>query len=178
MAHIGECLGCLASLSKVHNQLHGQVTRQCYIHARKSKVGKPWTMKMTDSSGDALYNKVQNQQWPCRNTELVDINPASFFHHSDPRTRGTQRLHQEQAQHHILFHSLFPPTVSETEWNLLPMPLFGPCSQVIPLFQSRLGRSLHNRLPVPTSRWISRKSCPYSFNCRLPFLFIIVYYCL
>ena len=84
MAHIGECLGCLASLSQVHDQLHGQVTRQCYIHARKSKVGKPWTMKMTDSSGDALYNKVQNQQWPCRNTELVlvDINPASFFHHS------------------------------------------------------------------------------------------------
>ena len=41
MAHIGECRGCLVSLSKVHDQLHGQVTRQCYSHARKSKVGKP-----------------------------------------------------------------------------------------------------------------------------------------
>ena len=30
-------------------------------------------------------------------------NPGSFFRHSDPRTRGAQRLHQEEAQHPCLF---------------------------------------------------------------------------
>ena len=52
------------------------------------------------------------------NKGLVDINPASFFHHSGPRTRGAQKRHEEQAQHHVFFHSLFPRTVSEC--NLLP----------------------------------------------------------
>ena len=33
------------------------------------------------------------------------IKPASFFKHSDPRTRRAQKLHQEHTQHHVLFHS-------------------------------------------------------------------------
>ena len=45
------------------------------------------------------------------------IKPASFFRHSDPRTRGAQQLRQEQTQHHVLFHSFFPRTVFE--WTLL-----------------------------------------------------------
>ena len=44
-------------------QLQAQITRQCYIHARKSEVVKSWlTTKTTDSPKDAL----QNQQWPSR----------------------------------------------------------------------------------------------------------------
>ena len=77
-AHIGVCLGCLVSKqaqshpftgkstmtsSQVnHQQLHGPVTRQCYINNQKSAVVKPWTTKMTGSPGDAL----PNQQWPRR----------------------------------------------------------------------------------------------------------------
>ena len=42
------------------------------------------------------------------NNNLEDINPESFFRHSDPRTRGSQRLYQEQTQHPVLFHSFSP----------------------------------------------------------------------
>ena len=52
------------------------------------------------------------------NNGLADINPENFFRHADSRTRGSQRLYQEQTQHPVLFHSFFPRTVSE--WNLLP----------------------------------------------------------
>ena len=61
------------------------------------------------------------------------MNPVSFFHHSNPKTRGAQRLHQEQAQHPVLFDSVLPHTVSEL--NLLPMAisyLFSPFTQVLP----------------------------------------------
>ena len=37
------------------------------------------------------------------NRDLVDTNPASFFHYSDLRTRGAQRLHQEQIQHPAIY---------------------------------------------------------------------------
>ena len=40
--------------------------------------------------------------------KITDINPESFFRHSDPRTRGSQRLYQEQTQHPVLFHSFSP----------------------------------------------------------------------
>ena len=49
---------------------------------------------------------------------VADINPENFFKHADSRTRGSQRLYQEQTQHPVLFHSFFPRTVFE--WNLLP----------------------------------------------------------
>ena len=35
-----------------------------------------------------------------------------FFSAIDPRTRETQRLQQEQTQHHVLFHSFCPPMLS------------------------------------------------------------------
>ena len=78
-------------------QIHRQITRHCYIHARKSEADKSRTSKKTDPPGDAQKKKINNG--------LVDISVASFFRHSDPRE--TQRLHQEQAQHPVLFHSFF-----------------------------------------------------------------------
>ena len=81
------------------------------------------------------------------NNGLVDINPESFFRHADPRTRGSQRLYQEQTQRPVLFHSFFPRTVSE--WNLLPTAISSAPS--LESFQSRLGCSPHNLRPVPTS---------------------------
>ena len=48
---------------------------------------------------------------------LVDINPESFFRHSDPRNRRS-RLYQELTQHSVLFHCFFPRPVFK--WNLLP----------------------------------------------------------
>ena len=50
----------------------------------------------------SLNNKDDRFAWGMLykiNNDLVDINPESFFHHSDPRTRGAKRLHQEQTQH-------------------------------------------------------------------------------
>ena len=75
---------------------------------------------------------------------LVDINPGNVFHHADRRTRGAQRLHQEQIQHPALFHSFFPRRVSE--WNHLPNSISSAPS--LESFQSRLGRSLHKLQPV------------------------------
>ena len=86
------------------------------------------------------------------NNSLVDINPESFFRHSDPRTRGSQRLCQEQTQHPVFFHSFFPHTVSE--WNLLPTSTSSAPS--LESFQSRLSCSTHNLQPAPTSPWTSR----------------------
>ena len=86
------------------------------------------------------------------NNDLVDINPESFFHHSDPRTRGAKRLHQEQTQHHVLFHSLCPSTVSE--WSLLPKDIYSAPSHKS--VQSRLEHRLYNLQPVPLFRWIPR----------------------
>ena len=88
------------------------------------------------------------------NNGLVDINTESFFHHSDPRTRGAQRLHQEQTQYHVLFHSLYPRTVSK--WDLLPTAISSAPS--LKSVQRRLEYRLYNLQPVPTSRWIPR-SC-------------------
>ena len=80
--------------------------------------------------------------------------PYPYFCHSDPRTRGAQRLHQEQTQHYDLFHS-FPCTVSD--WNLLPTAVSSAPS--LQSFLSRLGRSLHNLQPAPTLPWTPGRSC-------------------
>ena len=54
---------CNRNVSNVcDQQLHGQITRHCYIHAQILPVGKSWTLKMTYPPGNAL----QNQQPPCR----------------------------------------------------------------------------------------------------------------
>ena len=50
--------------------------------------------------------------------ELVDLNPSNYLRHSDPRTRGAQRLYQERAEHPVLYNSFFPRT--SREWNQLP----------------------------------------------------------
>ena len=64
------------------------------------------------------------------NNGLVDIDPESFFRHSDPRARGSQRLYQQQTQHHILFHSFFPHSL-----RMEPPPyiyFFSPFTRVLP----------------------------------------------
>ena len=101
------------------------------------------------------------------NNSLVDINPAGFFHHSDPWTRGAERLHQKQTQHYFLFHSFFPHTVSK--WNLLPTTISSTPS--LESFQSWQGCCLYNLQPVPTSQWISRS---YIFNIRLAVLVTVL----
>ena len=75
------------------------------------------------------------------NKGLVDINPASFFHYSDPRTRVAQRMHQGHIPHLAPFHSF----VGITSQNLSPQLLrWSPsrvdytavsaiCSQYLPL---------------------------------------------
>ena len=108
----------------------------------------------TDRSPGCVTSMLENLKWTILehrrrqihlgmlykiNKGLVDIEPASCFHHADRRTRGAQRLHQEQIQHPALFHSFFPSTVSE--WNHLPTSISSAPS--LESFQSRLGRSLH-----------------------------------
>ena len=83
--------------------------RHPYIHAQKVKANKSKKRRQQNCLG-MLY-KINNS------LVLVDINPASFFTHCDPTTRGAQRLHQEQARHLVLFHSFFFHATSE--WNTL-----------------------------------------------------------
>ena len=65
---------------------------------------------------------------------LVDINPADYMRHADPRTRGSQRLYRERADHPALFHSFFPKTLSV--WNALPeMATLAPTLEI---FKARL----------------------------------------
>ena len=68
--------------------------------------------------------------WSIKSTTSLFSNPTSFFHHSDPRTRGTQRLHQEQTLHPDLFHSFFPCNL-----RMEPPPylyFFSPLTRVLP----------------------------------------------
>ena len=109
----------------------------------------------TSMLGNLKWSSLEQQRRQARlgvffeiNNGLVDINPACFFHHSGPRTRGAPKLHQERTQHHVFFHSFFPPTVSE--WNLFSTAISSVPS--LDAFLSRLGCSLHNLQPVPTSQ--------------------------
>ena len=109
----------------------------------------------TSMLGNLKWSSLEQQRRQARlgvffeiNNGLVDINPACFFHHSGPRTRGAPKLHQERTQHHVFFHSFFPPTVSE--WNLFYTAISSVPS--LDAFLSRLGCSLHNLQPVPTSQ--------------------------
>ena len=154
MPNTGVCLGCLGSprakgyptagkssrpRSQVRDQqLHGQITRHCYIHARNLK----WT------SLEHRRRQIRLVMLCKINKGLVDISPASFLRHSDPRTRGTQRLHQEQTQHPVLSRAFFSRTVSE--WSRFPASISTASS--LESFQNRLGRSPHNVQPVPISR--------------------------
>ena len=121
------------------------------------------TNNYTDRSPDIVTSMLENLKWTslehrrrqirlvmlCKiNKGLVDISPASFLRHSDPRTRGTQRLHQEQTQHPVLSRAFFSRTVSE--WNRFPASISAASS--LESFQNRLGRSPHNLQPVPISR--------------------------
>jgi hypothetical protein len=49
---------------------------------------------------------------------MLGLDPINFYKHSDPRTRGPQRIYQEQNYHPSLFHAFFPRTIPE--WNKLP----------------------------------------------------------
>ena len=86
------------------------------------------------------------------NNGLVDINPASFFRHPNPRTTGRQRLYQEQTN---TLTSFIPSSPTESVKGTSFLPLF---LQPLESFLGRLGRSLHNLQPAPTSPSTSR-SC-------------------
>ena len=77
----------------------------------------------TDRSPGSVTSMLENLNWTSLehqrrqvhlgilykiNKGLVDIDTASVFHHSDPRTRGAQCLHHGQIQHPALFHSPQP----------------------------------------------------------------------
>ena len=95
------------------------------------------------------------------NKGLVNINPASFFLHFDPRTRGTQRLYQEETQHPVLFHSFFPRTVYK--WNLFPTSISSAPS--LESFQSRLVRSPHLSMNIKIMYIVFTTSAPvFCFN--------------
>ena len=88
------------------------------------------------------------------NNDLVDINLANIFHHSDPRTRGTQRLHQEQTQHYVLFCSF---RRTDSEWNLLSMAVSSAPSPES--LQSQLAQSLHNFTVLITAKVLTMTTC-------------------
>ena len=95
----------------------------------------------------------------------ADINSASVFQHSDPGTGEAQRLHQEQAQHHVFFHSLFLHSL----W-MEPPPhsyLFSPFTPVLP-------QSARPQSSEPSSS--PYLSMNIKSSCRLAVLFL-VYYC-
>ena len=86
----------------------------------------------------ALY-KIQNG--------LVDLQPTKFFQPSDSRTRGANRLRQENVSHPALFHSFFPRTISE--WNRLPTTTTSAPS--LEAFRHRLCCSHHDLQPPPAT---------------------------
>ena len=171
--HIGVCLCCLGCprakghptavrsstpSSQVRNQqLHGQITRYCYIQARKSEEDESWTPKTTDPPKNAL----QNQQRPCRHQPGKLLPPLRPWHQRSTKT--ATRTDPAPCPLSVLF----PRTVSE--WN----PLLTSISSAPSLesFQSRRGRSLHNLQPVPTSPLTSRSCIEF---LRQQHLFFIV----
>jgi len=114
-------------------------------------------LSVTSMLGNLKWSSLEQWKWQTCLGMLykININPASFFHLSDSKTRGAQRLHQEHAQHLVLFHSFFLHTVSEQ--NLLTTAISSAPS--LKSFPTWLGCNLHNLQPVPTSRWTSRRSC-------------------
>ena len=106
------------------------------------------------------WTSLEQWRWQTRlgllykiNNILVDVNTECFFHHSDPKTKGAQSLHQEQTQHPVLFHSF---TGAVSDWSLLPMAISSAPS--LKSFQSWKDHSLHNLQQVPTSPW-TLQSC-------------------
>ena len=49
---------------------------------------------------------------------LVDLQPSTFYRHSDSRTRGGNKIYQEHAAHRTTHNAFFARTISE--WNKLP----------------------------------------------------------
>ena len=83
------------------------------------------------------------------NDNTVDINQTNFIHCSDSRTRGAQRLYQEQLWHPVVFCSFLPCSVSD--WNYLPISF--PSAPSLESFQVQLGYSLDSLQPVPAAPW-------------------------
>ena len=143
--HLLDLNSTTASSQVLDQQLHGLTGHRAvssYIHGGKSSLEQRET---TDLPGDAL-DKINNGG-------LVDINPANFFRHSDPRrTRGALQKTAPGTDPTACLGlcSLFP--CIDSDWNLsrvLPTAV-----SLVPSFESfhsRLGRSLHNLKPVPTS---------------------------
>ena len=71
------------------------------------------------------------------NNGIVNINKSDLFSHSDPRTRGMQRLFQQRINHPTLLNSFLPRTLRE--WNSLPAKVTN--SPSLEVFAGHLGHS-------------------------------------
>ena len=86
--------------------------------AKGSRAARCVNNSYTDRSPGSVTSILENLKWTSLehrrqqiclkmlykiNKGLTGFNPESFFSHSDPRTRGAQRLHQGQIQHPSLF---------------------------------------------------------------------------
>ena len=69
------------------------------------------------------------------NNGIVDVEKSTFYRHGDPRTRGTQNIHQELFKHPSLKDTFFPRTISQ--WNRLPTRLTE--SPSLDFFRANLG---------------------------------------
>ena len=106
---------------------HAQLSKEKFRHPATSSMGKYWKqvpastdLGITDHqpSGlswstnveDVAARRNRTMGFMSRSNGLVDINPASFFRHSDPKTRGAQRLHAPGTEPTPcpVFHSFFP----------------------------------------------------------------------
>ena len=84
--------------------------------------------------------------------------------------RWAQRLHQEQTEHHLLFHSI-PHKVSE--WNIPHPHSF--CCLFTESFQSQLGFSLHILSAASPHRPLEYQDHVYSFNVRSAYSSILLH---
>ena len=149
-------------LISVHNN---NTTTNSQVHDQQLHGQSPDTI--TSMHGNLKWLSLELRRWQTLlgvfykiNNSLVDMTPASFFHHSDSRARMAEEhkdwTWKEQAQHHVLFHSFFPCTVD------------------FPLLEStKLQSSQPPASPQPW--WTPRRLCN-SFNFRLAVL-LIVYNC-
>ena len=105
-------------------------TPGCVTNMVNSLKWEPLEVRRRNSRLQMLYRITNN---------LVDLDRNKFFKHSDRRTRGAQRIHQEHSQHPILFSSFFPRTIRD--WNSLPTTLTN--SPSLEAFRSGLSSAKH-----------------------------------
>ena len=69
------------------------------------------------------------------NSGIVDVEKSSFYKPGDPRTRGSQNIHQDLFKHPSITDTFFPRTISQ--WNRLPTRLTE--SPSMDFFRANLG---------------------------------------